>query len=116
MKSEAKIQSEIFTEVWNKYPQYRRLFFHIPNGGKRSVIEATRFKSMGVIAGIPDMFLAIGNVKYHGYFMEIKKPGEKLPDHQKKIHDLLRFQNYKVEVFSDTEAAIESVDRYVAML
>lgn len=35
------------------------LLFHVPNGGKRSKVEAARFKAMGVQAGVPDLFLPV---------------------------------------------------------
>ena len=111
--SEAKIQAEIFQRVWNAYPQYRRLFFHIPNGGNRSIVEGVRFKAMGVIAGIPDMFLAIPNEKYHGYFIEVQKPGEKAKPDQVKIHSLLRNQGYKVEMFDNVDICFESIFNYL---
>ena len=34
-----------------------KMLFHIPNGGKRGKLEAIRFKKMGVLAGVPDLFL-----------------------------------------------------------
>lgn len=32
-------------------------WFHVPNGGKRGIIEASIFKKLGVIAGVPDIIL-----------------------------------------------------------
>ncbi len=31
------------------------LYFHVPNGGKRSASEGARFKAMGVMAGVADL-------------------------------------------------------------
>lgn len=36
------------------------LVFHVPNGGKRSLSEARRFKGLGVVAGIPDLVAIVG--------------------------------------------------------
>ncbi len=33
------------------------LVFHVPNGGARSKAEAGAFKAMGVLAGMPDLFV-----------------------------------------------------------
>jgi hypothetical protein len=35
----------------------RAVWFHTPNGGSRNVIEAARFKSLGVRPGIPDIVI-----------------------------------------------------------
>lgn len=50
------------------------LLFHVPNGGKRSKVEAARFKAMGVQAGVPDLFLPVPRGAYHGLFIEMKAP------------------------------------------
>lgn len=64
MKSEDRIQQEIFTWMWNTYPATRRCFFHVPNEGKRGKLEAIRLKAMGVVAGIPDLILVWGGKAY----------------------------------------------------
>lgn len=50
--------------------------FHIPNGGKRDVRVARKLKLEGVKAGVPDIFLALPNGKYHGMFIEMKATKE----------------------------------------
>lgn len=55
--SEIQLQSQCFTWLWNYYPQTRRLFFHVPNGGQRNAIEGMQLKASGVVAGIPDCIL-----------------------------------------------------------
>ncbi len=40
-----------------QYPEH--LIHHSPNGGKRNAIEAKKFKDMGVVAGFPDLFIAV---------------------------------------------------------
>jgi len=113
MKSEAKIQSEVFQAVWNEYPELRQLFFHIPNGGKRHIIEATKFKSMGVVAGIPDMFLALARGKYHGFFIELKNEVGKIDKKQLAIHDKLRAQGYRVDVHDNFEDCYFEIEKYI---
>ena len=34
------------------------VFFHVPNGGKRSRREGAIFKAIGVVAGVPDLIIA----------------------------------------------------------
>ena len=42
------------------------LVFHVPNGGARSKAEAGIFKAMGVLAGVPDLFLIGPRVAFVG--------------------------------------------------
>ena len=49
--------------------------FHCPNGGWRSAIEARVFKSLGVIAGIPDLILIHGGQVFG---LELKAEGGRL--------------------------------------
>ena len=54
MKSEAKIQQEIFVWHWNNYPQERRLLFMVHNEAS-SRIRGARLKGQGMIAGVSDL-------------------------------------------------------------
>jgi hypothetical protein len=64
-------------------------FIHIPNGGKRNIIEASRFKRMGVRKGVPDVLIILNN----GYtcFVEFKDPKGKgrFEDEQLEYRDRL---------------------------
>ena len=63
------------------------VYWAVPNGGKRSKVEAARFKAEGVRAGIPDVhFMFRGQF----YVLEIKaKKGRVSPD-QKVMMERLR--------------------------
>lgn len=52
----------------------------MPNGGRRDVKEASKFKLMGVKPGVPDFIL----ISPHGSvrFLEIKRVGETLSEAQ----------------------------------
>ena len=41
--------------TWFKYQYPKGIIHHSPNGGKRGKIEAAIFKSLGVLAGWPDL-------------------------------------------------------------
>jgi hypothetical protein len=60
-------------------PQYPMLaLLHaIPNGGRRELLEATRFKRQGVKAGVPDLDLPVA-----GYDRISHESGHFYPDHQ----------------------------------
>ena len=70
--SENRIQQEIFTYHWNKYPEERGLLFMVHNAGS-SRINGARLKSMGMVKGVSDMIY----LKPNGsgpIFIEIKTP------------------------------------------
>lgn len=46
--------------------------YHIPNGGYRHIREASKFKAIGVKAGVPDFHIALPTEKYHGAWIEMK--------------------------------------------
>lgn len=54
-KSEAALQAECFMWAWNTYPERRRTFFRVKNEGKKGMRTALKDRSMGVVAGAPDM-------------------------------------------------------------
>jgi len=59
-------------------------FFHPANGGYRSPIEAKILKSMGVIAGVPDLVILKGG---RMYALELKAPGGRFSPLQKATMD-----------------------------
>ena len=66
-----------------QYPKFKNLLFHVPNGGKRGVVEATIFKRMGTVAGIPDLiFVYKGSI--HAF--ELKAPKGVISKNQKEVH------------------------------
>jgi hypothetical protein len=62
-------------------------WFHPPNGGARSPVEAAIFKGLGVKAGVPDLVIV-----YRGRFIaiELKGPNGRLTPAQKAMHGRLQ--------------------------
>jgi len=79
----------------------RAVTFHIPNGGTRNPIEAKILKGQGVTAGVPDIFMSIPNLQYHGLFIEMKSKAGKITEKQQQMHKQLRSYGYCVEVCYD---------------
>lgn len=96
----------------NRFPELR-LLFHVPNGGKRDVKEAARFKAMGVKAGVPDLCLPVARGGYAGLYIEMKYGKNKPTDNQKQwIADLTK-QGYKVAVCWSGEKATQILETYL---
>lgn len=98
---------------WFKYQYPNILIHHSPNGGRRNLIEAKRFKDMGVKSGFPDLFIAMPSGAYHGLFCELKdgKKG-RVSDNQKEVIAYLSDNNYKTEVVRSLEDFINCVSLY----
>lgn len=98
-----------------KWPELE-LLFHIPNGGKRGKREATRFRDMGVKAGVPDLFLPVPRGKYAGLFLEMKRrKGGVVSPEQKKWIAALRERGYAAEVAQGGWEAVEIIKAYMEM-
>jgi VRR-NUC domain-containing protein len=81
---------------------------HIPNGGWRSPVEAGIFKSLGVVAGAPDL-LIVSDAR--PLFIECKAPGRKLSPVQIECHEALRRAGGVVETVDDIDSAVAFLAR-----
>ncbi len=66
-----------------------RLLMAFPLQGKRTKANGARMKAEGMRAGTPDMFLAVPRGKYHGLWIELKRPSGRLTPNQKDMLSLL---------------------------
>jgi hypothetical protein len=111
--------------------------FAIPNGGERNAIVAARMVAEGARSGVLDVFLPVPrptqfevptSVRYHGLFIEMKKPSERLKrgpngpgpwdyggvsDNQKRYLDFLTQQGYKCVVCYSWLEAADAIKRYL---
>lgn len=81
------------------YPRHAYLLFAVPNGGWRNTTTAAKLKAEGVLAGVPDLFLAIPHGEFHGLWIEMKngKAG-RVSEAQKEMIPRLREVGYRCEV------------------
>lgn len=90
------------------------LLFHIPNeGAGGNPIRGAILKGQGVVAGIPDYFLAIPSCGYHGLFVELKRETGKLSAQQVEIIAQLSRQNYATCICFSLNSAIDEVVKYI---
>ena len=98
-KSEDREQIEFVSWVKRNYPEEKVI--HIPNGKKRSIIDAVRLKAMGVMKGVPDLFFPSLYL-----WIEMKKVKDgKLSPEQKAVMESLRRDGYRVAVCKGAEEA-----------
>ena len=96
-----------------KYPELE-LLYHIPNGGRRSKVEAVRLKHEGVKKGVPDLCLPVARGNYHGLYIEMKYDKGKTSKEQKEWLNKLNKQGYKAVVCYGFEEAREIIENYMA--
>lgn len=86
-----------------KYPELK--WFHaVPNGGKRDSREAMGLKAQGVKAGVLDLHLPVARGGYHGFMIELKKPGGKCDAPRKEQGEYMEFldaQGYCTMISND---------------
>lgn len=105
---------QIVCVKWFRYTYKNILIFAIPNGGARSPITGAILKAEGVLAGIPDLFIAMPNNKHNGLFIEMKKDKKSKPKkNQEEIHIALEKQGYKVVVCCSFDEFVNVVTNYI---
>jgi len=96
-----------------EHPELTFNFFSIPNGGKRTKVTAMLLKLEGMLAGVPDLFLAVPNQKYHGLFIELKTIGGCTSKAQDAVHTALKMRGYAVYVPYGYFEAIKLIGEYL---
>jgi hypothetical protein len=99
-KSEDQLQAHCFQWTWNQFPETRKLFFSVPNGGTRNTIEAAKFKATGLIAGVADMILLW---KAKAYFFEFKFENGKQSQSQKEFEFNVIMQGFDYYLVKDAD-------------
>lgn len=95
-----------------RYPELE-LMYHIPNGGKRSKSEATRFKAMGVKAGVSDICLPVARGKYHGLYIELKALDGRPSQKQKAFIEKIKLGGYLGVFAYGADDAIKIIEKYL---
>lgn len=96
----------------------RDFMFAIPNGGKRSKVEAAIMKALGVTAGVSDVFVMLPAL-YHGrhcggMFIELKAGFRPLSDAQEAFMKRAAAVGYWVGWFNDWEVAAANISQYLS--
>ena len=89
------------------------LLFHVPNGGKRAPVTAARLKAEGVKAGVPDLWLPVARLGYHGLVIEMKCKGGRTSIEQQWWISHLTAQHYYVQVCYDWQHAVAAIETYL---
>lgn len=96
-------------------PNGAKLTYRKNASGQRYSPEANKLVAEGLLSGVPDIQLAQARGEYHGLFLEMKKPGGRVSDEQKKMIALLRGNGYRVEVCYSTREAAAVIVEYLSL-
>lgn len=107
---EQDLQKTIYKWFSLQYPLLYGCLFHVPNGGKRSVVEASIFKAMGTVSGIPDILFIYKGVLYA---FELKADEGKLTDNQKYIHEQFKKQGVDVVIIRSLDSFIQNIKQII---
>lgn len=86
---------------------------HIANEGKRSFATAAWLRNMGMRVGVSDLFIARVRLPYGGYWIEMKKKGNKPTVSQETFLEEMRAEGYRADWFDDWVVAKEFVEKYL---
>lgn len=109
--SEEQIQRTVF-EYIRLHKELSKFIIHIPNEGKRSPRYGKMLKSIGMRAGVPDIFIAKSCHGYHGAWIELKSAKGKLSDAQKLFLDTMNENGYYTMTCYSIEEAINVINAY----
>ena len=107
-RAEHEVQRAVIDHLrWRRQPN---LFWaHIPNGGRRSPIEARVFAGLGVRPGAPDLIL----IHRGGVFgLEPKSATGRLTTAQRDCHAAMRAAGAEVEVATSIDAAVRQLEKW----
>jgi hypothetical protein len=100
---------------WNRYTVANRFqAFSIPNDGQRSICAALWHRAQGLRAGVPDVFIPIPSINYHGLWIEFKRDsGSRVSIAQMEWIRQLQDCCYCVRVCRSVDEAINVVTAYM---
>ncbi len=84
-------------------------WFHPPNGGWRSKVEAARFVAMGVRAGVPDIAIIADG---RALFLELKASRGRLSPAQADMHNRLKAAGAEVVTAYGIDEAIAALEAW----
>jgi hypothetical protein len=89
------------------------LIFAIPSGGHRHKKTAGKLKAEGVKAGVPDLFLPVARLGFHGLWIEMKVKGGRIRPVQFWWLEQLVEQGYMHQVCWSFEEARDLLMAYL---
>ena len=99
-----------FEYAYHKLSPY---LHHSPNGGRRNVIEAARFKAMGTRKGFPDLILLYPSKGYHALLIEMKTEKGRQSPSQREWQEKVESVGNKYVICRSLEQFIVEIEDYI---
>lgn len=112
-KEEERLQINCVSWFRYQYPELNKLLFAIPNGGSRNVIEAKNLKRQGVVPGVSDLILLIGNKDYNSLCIEFKTDKGKQSDDQREFERKTVVYGNKYVICRDIVRFMTEINEYL---
>ena len=101
---------------WFRLAYKDELLHSIPNHLIRSPAQAMNEYSLGMLAGIPDIFIPAPNGGYHGLYVEMKrKTGGVVSESQNSVITRLNDKGYRAIVAQGWQEAMEATQEYFSI-
>ncbi len=88
---------------------------HTANEGKRSYSEGHKLKEMGLSKGFPDISVLEPRGRFHGFYIEMKRKGNKPSSEQIQWLKSLKSRGYATAICYSADEAIEKIQKYMKM-
>ena len=121
--TEAQEQAAV-VDWWRRYAPTQgldpRLLMAIPNGahlagdGRQRTMQVAKLKRMGLVNGVPDLFLAVPRIDRDGLWLEMKRRGAFATPQQAELQQLLRNYGYDAATCDSAAVAINLIVAYLA--
>lgn len=91
----------------------------VPNGGGRgsdkrsAMIAGATMKAEGTKSGVADLSLPVARHGYHGFYIEMKKPGSKQSPDQVRFEKFVTENGYLYAVFDTWYSAFRALQWYL---
>jgi len=102
------------SQQFDKWPELKWAYA-IPNGGERNAAVAGRLRAEGVKSGVSDICLPFSKRTFHGFYIEMKKPGKLKTEsaNQKEFGAFVTTQGYLYACFDSWEKARDAISWYM---
>lgn len=102
--------------AWNQGREPALCLLHaIPNGGKRDKAVAAKLQAEGVKPGVPDVYLPVARMGYHGFYIEMKFGKNTTTAAQDVWLTALKSEGYLVDVSYGWQEAAHKIIRYLGL-
>jgi VRR-NUC domain len=109
--SEHLMQSKVVQYVRNFYPEV--IICSIPNGAGTTVKNRIHLYTEGLLAGMPDLFIAEAKKGFNGLFIEMKTDTGVESPTQKEVRKRLETNGYLCYVARSDITAINIIEAYL---